>query len=124
MAKKEKEQKKKKKKEEVVIEIEMENEDMAEENKDWTDEFVVAGNELADFVKNMLHEVGVRRILLKNEKHGIHYEIPMVVGLAGIIMMPAVLTMLGIIAALVTECSIIVVRAETEETAAGETAAA
>lgn len=104
--------------EEVVAEtIEIDEEDPAAkaETSDWTEEFVVAGNEIVDFVKNMLHEAGVRRIVIKNEKQGLHWEVPLIFGVAGILALPAVVTMVGVATALLTECSILVERTEPSE---------
>ncbi|MEM7334291.1 MAG: DUF4342 domain-containing protein [Chloroflexota bacterium] len=124
MAKKSK--KEKKEKEEVVEEIHIEEEEMADSNgsQDWTEEFTVAANEMVDFVKNMVHEAGVRRIVVKNEARNVHFEIPLVLGVAGALVLPAAITMISVVAALVTECSILVERAEPVEKADPEAATA
>ena len=111
--------KKEEKVEEVVEEIHIDEEETAEsENgQDWTEEFTVAANELVDFVKNMVHEAGVRRIVVKNEARDIHFEIPLVLGVAGALVLPAAITMLSVVAALVTDCSIVVERTEPAEKA-------
>ncbi len=121
-----KKSKKEEKVEEVVEEIHIEEEETAESNdgQDWTEEFTVAANELVDFVKNMVHEAGVRRIVVKNEARDFHVEIPLVVGVAGALILPAAITMVSVVAALVTECSIVVERAEPAEKAADPEAAA
>lgn len=85
--------------------------------KDWTEEFKVAGSELVSMVKQLSREVGVRRIVIKSSTRNIHFELPMVVGVAGIVLLPAALTMVALVAALVTDCSILVERSEPVEKA-------
>ena len=94
--------------EEVVEKIEVNEEEHAEDS--WTEEFIVAGEELVGFVKNLLHETTVRRLVVKSEKHRIHLEIPLVLGVAGIALLP-IFSALALIAALVTDCTILVERA-------------
>jgi hypothetical protein len=122
-----KKSKKEKQAEEVFEEtIHIEEEDVAAkaDQKDWSEEFVVAGNEIVDFVKKMAHEVGVRRIVLTNKKHDLHWEVPLAFGVMGMLVLPAALTMLSLVAALVTECSIVVERVEPVAEAEAEVAAA
>lgn len=80
----------------------------------WTEEIAVAGSELWNTVMKLAHEATVRRIVVKNEKHDIHFEVPMLVGVAGIALLPAYAA-LGVIALLVTDCSILVERREEKE---------
>ena len=96
--------------EETVEEVEKES---AEEST-WTEEVVVAGRDLWDMVMKLAHEATVRRIVIKNEKKDIHFEVPMLVGVAGIAMLPAYAA-LGVIALIVTDCSILVERVEEKE---------
>jgi hypothetical protein len=84
------------------------------EGKKWTEEITVAGSELWNMVTKLAREATVRRIVIKNEKRGIHFEVPMLVGVAGIAMLPAYAA-LGVIALLVTDCSILVERAEEKQ---------
>ena len=106
-------------KEDVYEEIPVEEEDAvdeetAEDEKDWGEEFVVAGEELVETVKGLIHEAAVRRLVVKNEKHNIHLEVPLVLGVAGIALVPFYAG-LALIAALVTECTILVERKEPVE---------
>ena len=80
----------------------------------WTEEITVAGSELWKMVTKLAREATVRRIVIKNEKRGIHFEVPMLVGVAGIALLPAYAA-LGVIALLVTDCSILVERAEEKD---------
>lgn len=85
--------------------------DAAEDKKDWGEEFVVAGGELVDTVKGLVKEATIRRIVVKNEKYNVHLEVPLVLGVAGIALVPFYAG-LALIAALVTECTILVERKE------------
>ncbi|HEX6385396.1 MAG TPA: DUF4342 domain-containing protein [Anaerolineae bacterium] len=90
------------------------------QQQSWTEEFVVTGEELVNTVKQLVHEAGVRRIVVKNEAQRINLEIPLVLGVAGIALLP-VYSALALIAALVADCTITVERVEKEpesETAA------
>jgi hypothetical protein len=80
---------------------------------EWTEEVKVASEELVETVKKLLHEAGVRRIIVKNSEKRTLLEIPLVLGLAGIALLP-VYTALALIAALATDCSILVGRIEPE----------
>lgn len=93
--------------EETVEEVNKESADQAA----WTEEVVVAGRDLWNMVTKLAHEATVRRIVIKNEKHDIHFEVPMLVGVAGIALLPAYAA-LGVIALIVTDCSILVERVE------------
>lgn len=112
---------KKGKKEEKVEEIHIEEEETAvpSDSHSLEEEFVVAANEMVDFIRELIHEVGIRRIVVKNERHNINFQIPLVFGVVGALALPAAITMVSVVAALVTECSIIVERHEPllEETA-------
>ncbi|MBE2222944.1 MAG: DUF4342 domain-containing protein [Anaerolineae bacterium] len=96
--------------EEIPIEEEVVGE-TAEGKKDWGEEFVVAGEELVATVKGLVKEAAIRRIVVKNEKYNIHLEVPLVLGVAGIALVPFYAG-LALIAALVTECTILVERKE------------
>lgn len=95
--------------------IRIEEEDLkAEEStgdtgRTWTEEFTVAGEELVDTVRRLVHEAGVRRIVVKNQEKRILFEIPIVLGVAGIAFLPTY-TALALAAALLTDCTIAVER--------------
>ena len=101
------------------IDVEEEYTKEESESRNWSEEFTVAGEELVGFVKNLIHETNVRRIIIKNEAKRVHFEVPMVLGVAGIALMPAYAA-LALIAALVTECEIQVIRVEKEPAASVE----
>jgi uncharacterized membrane protein len=96
-----------------TIDVEEETNEESNDEKRWTEEFTVAGEELVDYVKKLVHETSVRRIIIKNEAKRIHFEVPLALGLAGIALLP-VYSALGLIAALVADCSILVERIEKE----------
>ena len=73
------------------------------------EEIKVTGQQLVDMVKKLVHEVNVRRIIIKNEKGETLLEIPVSVASVGTILLP-VLAALGALAALVTHCTIVVVK--------------
>jgi Domain of unknown function (DUF4342) len=74
------------------------------------EELQVMGEQLLTKVKELVHEGNVRRIIIKQEGHTI-LEIPLTVGLAGVILAP-VWAAIGVIGALIAQCSIEVVRSE------------
>ncbi len=76
-----------------------------------TEEFSVSASNLVDRVKELLHEGNVTRIIVKDEKGKPLLEIPATVGVIGTVLAPW-LTALGIIAALATNCRIVVERRE------------
>lgn len=77
------------------------------------EEFKVSGEELLAKVKQVINEGNVRRIIIKN-KDGKHLiELPLTIGVVGAVLAP-ILAAVGAIAALVTECTIVVER-EIEE---------
>ena len=74
-----------------------------------TEEFKVSGDELVEKVKQLIKEGNVRRIIIKNKDGKTLIEVPLTIGVIGVVLAP-VLAAVGAIAALVTECSIVVER--------------
>ena len=74
-----------------------------------TEEFKINGEELLAKVKELIKEGNVRRIIIKNKDGKSLVELPLTVGLVGTVLAPA-LAAVGAIAALVTECTIVVER--------------
>ena len=79
--------------------------------KHWQEEVRVAGEELVQTVKKLMHEAGVRRLIIKNSEGQTLFEIPLVFGVAGIALLPT-LAAVGLVGALITDCTITVIRAE------------
>jgi hypothetical protein len=76
-----------------------------------TEEFSVSSNDLIKKAKQLLHEGNVTRIIVKDEKERVLLEIPATVGVIGTVIAPW-LAALGAIAALATNCRIVVERRE------------
>lgn len=74
-----------------------------------TEEFVVTGDNLVAKVKEIIKAGNVNEIIIKNEKDETLIKFPVTIGVVGIVVAP-VLAAVGAIAALVTECKIIVVK--------------
>jgi hypothetical protein len=73
------------------------------------EEFKIKGEDLIAKVKQLIADGNVRRIIIKDKEDKIIIEIPLTIGVIGIVIAP-VLAAVGAIAALVTECTIIVER--------------
>lgn len=78
-------------------------------NKTAKEEFKVSGEELLTQVKKLVNEGNVRRIIIKNKDDKKLIELPLTIGVVGAALAP-VLAAVGAVAALVTECSIVVER--------------
>lgn len=74
------------------------------------EELQVVGEQLVSKVKELARESNVRRIIIKQEGHTI-LEIPLVVGVAGVLIAP-VWAAIGVLGALIAKCSIEVIRAD------------
>jgi hypothetical protein len=81
------------------------------EKKARIEEFRIDGKELVEKVKELVHQGNIRRIVIKNPEGKILMEIPLTIGVVGTLLLPTVAA-LGVIAALVTECTIAVERIE------------
>ena len=75
------------------------------------EEFKINGDELLGKVKQLIAEGNVRRLIIKDKNGKTIIEIPLTIGVVGIVIAP-VLAAVGTIAALVTECTILVERDE------------
>lgn len=76
-----------------------------------TEEFKVNGGQILDKVKEILHEGNVRRIILKNEEGKTFMELPLTVGVVGVLVAP-VLAAVGAVAALASNLTIVVEKVE------------
>ena len=74
-------------------------------------EFKVSGDELLKKVKNLIKEGNVRRIIIKNNKGNEYLEIPINIGVLGVIFAP-ILVAVGALAAMASSFTIEVVRKE------------
>lgn len=74
-----------------------------------TEEFSINGEELIAKVKQLINEGNVRRIIIKGEDGKTLVELPVTIGLVGVLLAP-MLAAVGAIAALVTKCTLVVER--------------
>lgn len=76
-----------------------------------TEELKITGEELLSTVRELVRQGNIRRITIKNREGKTLVEIPLTLGVVGTLLLPT-LAALGAVAALVTECSIVVERVE------------
>ncbi len=76
------------------------------------EEFSVNGDKLVSEIKRLVNEGNIRRIIIKQGDKSL-IEIPLTIGVIGIALLP-VWAAIGAIAALVTECTIVVEKVEQE----------
>jgi hypothetical protein len=79
------------------------------ENNTTTEEFSVSSEDVTKKIGNLLHEGNVTRIIVKNESGKKLLEIPVTAGVVGVLLAPW-LAAAGVVAALATKCTIVVVR--------------
>ncbi|GCF09763.1 DUF4342 domain-containing protein [Dictyobacter arantiisoli] len=75
------------------------------------EELQVVGEQLLAKVKELVHEGNVRRIIIKQDGHSL-IEFPLSLGVASIALAP-VWAALGVLGALISNCSIEVIRTDT-----------
>lgn len=74
-----------------------------------SEKYSVKGENLLAKVKELIHEGNVRKIIIKDKEDKTIIEFPLTIGVVGAVISP-VLAAVGAIAALVTECTIMVER--------------
>ena len=82
-----------------------------DEEKVRKEEFTISGEKLVSTVKKLVREGNIRRITIKSKEGKTLIEIPLTFGVVGALFLPT-LAAIGAIAALVTECTIVVERIE------------
>ncbi len=75
------------------------------------EEYTVSSDNLIDRVRDLLHEGNVTRVIVKDVSGKTLLEIPATIGVIGVVLAPW-LAALGVIAALATNCKIVVERRE------------
>ena len=75
--------------------------------KTTTSEFRVRGEGLVAKLKELLHQGNIRRIIIKNDEGKTLIEIPLTVGVVGVLLVP-VWAAVGAIAALAADLTIVV----------------
>jgi hypothetical protein len=74
------------------------------------EELQVMGEQLLSKVKEVIHEGNVRRLIIKQDGRTL-LEIPLTIGVAGVVLAP-VWAAIGVLGALIAQCSIEVVRSD------------
>ena len=82
-------------------------------DKEYKEEFKVSGEEVIAKVKNLIKEGNARRVIIKNEQDEEVMEVPLTLGAVGAILAPA-LAAIGAVAALLTKCTVVVVKTKEE----------
>ncbi len=83
------------------------------EEKTYTEEFQVSGEELLAKIKELVHEGNIRRVMIRNQDGRTLIDIPLTFGVVGALLAPQ-LAALGAIAALLTKGTIVVEKVEKE----------
>ena len=81
------------------------------EEKVRTEEFRVNGEDLIAKIKNLIKEGNIRKIIIKDKEGKTVFEIPLTFGVVGALIAPQ-LAAIGAIAALLTEATVVVEKAE------------
>ena len=76
-----------------------------------TEEFRVNGEDLIARIKNIINEGHIRRVIIKDKEGKVVFEIPLTFGVVGALIAPQ-LAAIGAIAALLTEATVVVEKAE------------
>lgn len=74
-----------------------------------TEEYSISGEKLISTIKELIRETNVRHITIKNDRGETLIEVPLAVGVVGVLLLP-VWAALGAIAALAADLRITVVR--------------
>jgi len=74
-----------------------------------TEEFRITGEELIAKIKELVNEGNIRRIVIKNEEGSTLIEVPVTLGVIGVLLLP-VWAAIGALAAVATNCTIVVER--------------
>ncbi|MBU1049266.1 DUF4342 domain-containing protein [Candidatus Bipolaricaulota bacterium] len=81
------------------------------DQKTKTEVFSINGEELVSTVKKLVHEGNIRRIAIENKDGKTLLEVPLTLGVVGALLLPT-LAAIGAVAAIVTECRIVVERTD------------
>jgi hypothetical protein len=79
--------------------------------ENFKEEFKVKSEEIIEKVKELIHEGNVRRLIIKDDEGKVYLEIPVTIGLIGVVLAP-VLAAVGAVAAMVANLKIEVIREE------------
>lgn len=87
---------------------------MAGRKKSNQESFKVSGDEILSKIKEIIKEGNARKIIIKNDKEETLMEFPLTIGAIGVVLAP-VFAAVGAIAALATDCTIVVEKKEKHE---------
>ena len=82
--------------------------------ENFKEEFKVRSEEIIEKVKELIHEGNVRRLIIKDEDGKVYLEIPVTIGVIGVVLAP-VLAAVGAVAAMVANLKVEVIRTDDEE---------
>jgi hypothetical protein len=85
------------------------------QGQEYREELHVMGDQLVTTVERLIHEGNVRRIIIKHEGHTV-LEIPLTIGVVGVLVAP-MLAAVGAIGAALANCTVEVIRTEPPEAA-------
>ena len=85
-----------------------------DEEKVRKEEFTISGEKLVSTIKKLVKEGNIRCVTIKNKEGKTLIEIPLTFGVVGALFLPT-LAAIGAIAALVTECTIVVEKIKKED---------
>lgn len=74
-----------------------------------TETFTLDSEELVQKLKELVHEGNVTRIIVKDEKGSLLLDLPVTIGVVGLILAP-ILAAAGAIAAIATKCTVTIER--------------
>ena len=83
------------------------------DEKTRTEVFSINGEDLVSTIEKLVHEGNIRRIAIENKDSRVLLEVPLTLGVVGALLLPT-LAALGALAAIVTECKIVVERIDEE----------
>ncbi|MCX6254930.1 MAG: DUF4342 domain-containing protein [Bacteroidia bacterium] len=87
---------------------------MTQKEKSTQESFKVTGDEILTKIKEIIKEGNARRIIIKNDKDETIIEFPLTIGAIGVVLAP-IYAAIGTLAALATNCTIIVEKKNNEE---------
>jgi hypothetical protein len=82
------------------------------EDQHTTEEFHLKGDDVVAKIKELVREGNVRRVIVATAEGKVLVEIPVTIGVVGVLLVPT-LAAIGALAAVLTDCTIKVVRDET-----------
>jgi hypothetical protein len=88
------------------------------EERTWTEEIEISGSQLVDYVKDLIQEGNVRRLIIRTSDDKTLLEIPLTAGVAVgsvVTIFTPVLAALGALAALLANVKLQIVRLDTEQ---------